>query len=110
MRLAPQVPDLADRSGAGGHDRRLVGAEITAGIDQHAAVDHDLIDIGAVGERDQRAARIEQRLKIRMDQIGDGEIGGRPRLDAAEVRPLDDVSGDRRVRLDQFGRVRDGAR
>jgi hypothetical protein len=45
-----------------------------------------------------------------MDQIGDGEIGGRPRLDAAEVRPLDDVSGDRRVRLDQFGRVRDGAR
>ncbi|MGY4414946.1 hypothetical protein ACVWW4_006682 [Bradyrhizobium sp. LB7.1] len=36
-----------------------------------------------VGERDQCAAPIEQRLKIRMDQIDDGEIGGRPRFDPA---------------------------
>ncbi|MGY3288898.1 hypothetical protein ACVWWP_001965 [Bradyrhizobium sp. LM3.6] len=46
-----------------------------------------------------------------MGQIDHGEIGGRPRFDAAEIRPLDDISGDRRVGLDQFGQVRDiGAR
>ena len=103
----PRCPDLADRRTARRRDRRFIGAEIATLIDQHAAVHHDLIDVGAVGERDQRAAWVEQRLKMRMGEIDDGEIGGRAGLDPAEIRPIDDVGGDCRIRFDQLRRARD---
>lgn len=95
-----QIPDFPDRSRALRRDRGFIAMNETAGIDEHAAVDHDLVDIGAVGECDQCAPDIEQRLQMRVGQIDDGEIGGRPRRDPAEIGPLDDVGGGCGDRLD----------
>ena len=85
--------------------------KVSAGIDEHAPVDDDLIDIGAIAERDQAAPRVEQRLQMRMGQIDDGEVGGGARRDRAEIRPLDDRGSGGGDRLDQIRRVCDiGAR
>jgi len=75
--------------------------KIPAGIDQHAPVNDDLVDIGAVTKRDQSAPRIEQRLQMRMGQVDDGEVGGRARRDGPEIRPLDQRGRAGRNRLDQ---------
>src|SRR5882757_10930030 len=47
-----QIPDLADRGRSRRNDRRLVAVNVAAGIDQHAPIDDDLVDIGAVRQRD----------------------------------------------------------
>ena len=73
------------------NNRGLVAVNVAAGIDQHTPVDDDLVDIGAVAERDQPASWIEQRLQMGMGQVDDGEIGGCARRDRPEVRPLDDA-------------------
>jgi hypothetical protein len=38
---------------------------IAAKIDEHTPIDNDLVDIGAVAQRDSSAPRIEQRLQVR---------------------------------------------